>query len=85
MNTEFPFCVPVGRGPSPEGRGSRPAGRAALGIPGDACSRRRREQACHDGNLKCSVIWGIVRLNKNKTIPMTEQDKAKETMNKCRF
>ncbi len=54
----------------------RPAGRAAPGIPGDACSRRRREQACHDGNLKCSAIWGIVRLHKHKTIPMTEQDKA---------
>lgn len=76
MNTEFPPSVPIGRGPSPEGRGSRPAGRAAPGIPGDACSRRRREQACRDGNLKCSVIWGIVRLHKYQTIPMTEQDKA---------
>lgn len=32
--------------------------------------------ACRDGNLKCSVIWGIVRLLKYQTIPMTEQDKA---------
>ena len=76
MNTEFPPSVPVGRGPSPEGRGSRPAGRAAPGIPGDAGSRRRREPACRDGNLKCSAIWGIVRLLKYQTIPMTEQDKA---------
>ncbi|MGN0821532.1 MAG: IS256 family transposase [Akkermansia sp.] len=47
----------------PVGREPSPEGRGA-------------RPACHDGNLKCSVIWGIVRLNKNKTIPMTEQDKA---------
>lgn len=29
-----------------------------------------------DGNLKCSAIWGIVRLLKYQTIPMTDQDKA---------
>lgn len=28
-----------------------------------------------DGNLKCSAIWGIVRLTITKTIPITEHDK----------
>lgn len=74
LKTEFPASAPAWRKTSPEGRESRHAGRATPGIYGNAAVQWRTT-ACHDGNLKCSVIRGIVRLPTTKPTIMTEQDK----------
>ena len=74
LKTEFPASAPAWRKTSPEGRESRHAGRANPGIYGNAAVQWRTT-ACHDGNLKCSVIRGIVRLSTTKPTIMTEQDK----------
>ena len=59
-----------------EPRGARvaPCEGATPGIYGNAAVQWRTT-ACHDGNLKCSVIRGIVRLSTTKPTIMTEQDK----------
>ena len=74
LKTEFPASAPAWRKTSPEGRESRHAGRATPSIYGNAAVQWRTT-ACHDGNLKCSVIRGIVRLPTTKPTIMTEQDK----------